>query len=72
MHPRDWRGEREGRTNVSRLFDEVVCTTEIVFSFQVCAFISSSDADIALMPKINLSITADLGNNHHFLALMEQ
>jgi hypothetical protein len=28
--------------------------------------------DIALTSKIDLSITADLGNNHHVLALMEQ
>jgi hypothetical protein len=29
-------------------------------------------ADIALIPKIDLSITADLGNNHHVFALMEE
>jgi hypothetical protein len=43
MRQRDWRGEREGRTNDSRSFDEVACVAEIVFSSQVCAFISSRD-----------------------------
>jgi hypothetical protein len=38
-----FREEGEGRRNDSGSLDKEVCTTEILFSCQVCVFISSRD-----------------------------
>jgi hypothetical protein len=45
MHLRDLRGDGEGkgRTNDSGSLDELICMAEILFSSQVCTFISSRD-----------------------------
>jgi hypothetical protein len=48
MRQRDWRGEREGRTNDSRSFDKVACAAEIVFSCQVCVFIVEIEIEIEI------------------------
>jgi hypothetical protein len=42
-HQLIFREEEEGRTNDSESLDEEVCTAQILFSSQVCAFISSRD-----------------------------